>query len=209
MHTYTHYLVTRFNYPKGFAGLEARLKMLTQYALPSVAAQTRRDFTWIIIGRDIDIPEGGNLNIIKTDWPGYQEIIEASKSDYVITTRMDSDDVLHPEFIDSIRKQVLSAGPGEYIIDFDGYRYNTQTGEFVEFNFYNKTNISPFATLVSQTKIAGRGVYTYKHMDLGNHYYVHRIPSRLWCQMVHGNNMTIQWNLKQHIKPTAEKPWFK
>lgn len=128
MQLYNHFLITRFNIkvsglgPEGLDSLsvdehwfEKRMKLFEMHCSPSVLAQTNVNFTWLIyvdpatnLSRFTflkDSPIAFEL-IFVVDFPAMKEDIisriRAASSPYVITSRMDNDDVISSMYIETI-----------------------------------------------------------------------------------------------------------
>ena len=186
MADFTHYLLTRFDYPVDYPHLQKRIELFERFTLRSVANQTTSNFAWII----------------KTQLPELQHLGEASKriiladsfaiaasTPWVITSRLDNDDAIHPEYIDRVQECFREQTEA---IDSLGYRLNDATGEFVNFDYYDSVRCSPFVSLIEQTTRAAT-VMRYKHGQIGNHVPTRQIKSRLWCQVIHGTNKLMRW----------------
>lgn len=99
---------------------ERRRQLFELYCLPSVARQTAPDFTWLFLvyadltseadarwfrKRDVRLRI---LEVEDPESPGTAEAREAvdvrlSGDDMVVTTRLDSDDILHPDHLRRVR----------------------------------------------------------------------------------------------------------
>jgi hypothetical protein len=134
--TVTHIIVTRFNLPS--AGTESliraqdgwlrnRVELFERYCLPSVVAQTRSDFDWIIYF-DEESPTWLRERI--ASWTAVAPIIPLyrttvmhqdlaadarafapSGSSHLLTTNLDNDDALATDFTDRIRRIPVEAAP--------------------------------------------------------------------------------------------------
>jgi len=52
-----HFLITRFNYADDYEHLEQRIELFRRYTMPSIYAQTIKNFEWLIIGQpSFEIP---------------------------------------------------------------------------------------------------------------------------------------------------------
>lgn len=149
---YTHYLITRFNVKVTHYGpesmdspamdstwLAARLNLFLNYCAPSVLEQTNKKFKWLIYfdpGTPIAILD--KIQFLKkseivTEFiliPDYTAMLEdlvkkikKAPTPFVITTRLDNDDVISNVFINDI--QNAARPQHNLIINFTmGYEYN-------------------------------------------------------------------------------------
>jgi len=132
---FNHYLITRFNLknPKWDVTknneslltnewLEHRLWLFENFCYPSVAAQTNRNFTWLIYF-DVTTPDAykqkieaivrnqSNIRLFYIEgmpafYPEINKLITAeAKEQYLITSRIDNDDCISKNFIDEVQKQ--------------------------------------------------------------------------------------------------------
>lgn len=136
---FQHYLITRFNLrnPKWDVTknnetlltdewMEHRMWLFGNFCFPSVAAQTNKDFTWLIYF-DVTTPtkfqeeiakmiEGQpNIRTFFIDgmpdfYPQIQKLIAEETTDkpYLITSRIDNDDCIHKNFIGEVQNQFKS-----------------------------------------------------------------------------------------------------
>lgn len=150
--SFDHYILTRFNVEAEFAPsmciqdywLEHRFPLFIRYCLPSIAAQTCKNFTWLLMmDNRTPIRYKDRLNrllsdhidcfhILLTDANWTQAtrsyIINDNKSDsrHIITTRCDNDDALHKEFIAGIQREF--AWQDYTFIEFaKGYSYQPKS----------------------------------------------------------------------------------
>lgn len=130
---YKHFIITRFNLrseDEGWRGvitdewLDHRTGLFFKYCLPSVLNQTKTDFLWMIYF-DITTPEPAKQKFIDLENShgdlikiflvnGYNDFSASYCNDimnllekdteYVITTRLDNDDIVHRDFIKKIRE---------------------------------------------------------------------------------------------------------
>ena len=136
---FSHYLITRFNLknPKWDVTknnetlltdewLEHRLWLFENFCFPSVAAQTNRNFNWLIYF-DTTTPQhykerieaivAGQPNIklfyidgMAAFYPEIKKFItqNAAGKEYLITSRIDNDDCINKNFIDAVQQQFKS-----------------------------------------------------------------------------------------------------
>lgn len=135
---FNHYLITRFNLrnPKWDVTknnealltdqwMEHRIGLFSDFCLPSIVAQTNKNFTWLLYF-DVTTPDrfrkqieeltAGQSNIrtffidgMPDFYPQVKKLIaDEADQPYLITSRIDNDDCIHRNFIDEIQKQFKS-----------------------------------------------------------------------------------------------------
>ena len=176
-----HYLITPFDYPKDYPYLKERYEIFDKYTYPSVMAQTDKDFEWILLTsgvwtsdiKDLDIPN--TRSISADEW--------RMTLRRCIQTRLDNDDMLLPRYIELAKKNIKE---GE-VLDFKGYRLDTQNKKLYTDKSYHKTNLSPFLTILDDKPIH----------DLSWHTDFHKIKTSKvlnefgWVQVIHPHSKTM------------------
>jgi len=107
-------------------------------------------------------------------------------SKWLITTRLDNDDLILPHFIGSIQSEFREL---EEVIDFDGSKLNPATGRTIE---ANRTSPSPFISLIEPWSLQTPPktvLYQGGHARIGKKYPVRTIDRKGWIQVCHGKNV--------------------
>jgi hypothetical protein len=123
----THIVATRLNLgrSKEPAWTRKRIAALRRFCLPGIKAQTFKDFRWVllvdpntpaeILEELSDLPihayaYGSDFrgDLIRGDWwvPFSEWCREHVETEWVATTRLDSDDVFHPEYMAEVAENV-------------------------------------------------------------------------------------------------------
>jgi hypothetical protein len=163
-----------------------RLELFNKYTRPSIEAQTVRDFEWILLVDPRtekwvldDLELTGVPHHIRIESKFYpipvnprtqggflfvRDIIDASSYDYIITTRLDSDDAVFPLFVEKIQD---STGNGDSAFAFDfvnGCIYDERSGRMFSIFWggrHNTCENSQFVSLIlSSDYIAKKGFTT-------------------------------------------------
>jgi len=191
--------------------IEMRIEIFEEYCLPSILNQKNKSFSWLIYF-DTNTPKKyqtfiNKLNSnpliticyadttanfesqLKTD------IASLKKHDWVITSRLDSDDLLHTDAIESIQKNFM---PKEgYLIALDlGYIYKKNANKL--YSHYNPR--SPFLSIIEKDTINTIFVknhstwkqlnFSFKNILQKTKNYKIIIDKHLWMQLVHGKNVS-------------------
>lgn len=206
-----HFLITRWNLRTPAAGYtgqrapgwtEARFHLFERYCAPSVRAQTHQDFTWLIFcDENTPTPE---LERLRGAAPQVRTVLRASvkgkgpvgltpaphvlpDTRLVISTRLDSDDAIHSEFIE--RTQASRFDAARWVHNFpDGYKLDTESGRLYR---ASKPN-SPFLSLLERPREVSEviGVMRRNHSRMPDLFpSVQDTSIRGWLQVVHGGNV--------------------
>lgn len=156
---FKHIIIIRFNYPKNEANLDIRKRYLEEICLHSLEQQTNKNFS-VLICSNLDLTFDSDLDIVvvgdgnnhgKWQMDGTnrnKKLKELSENcEYVITTRLDSDDILLPNFVELIQKNFRKKD--KLIIDPSGYVYESRINKFM---VYTTSRPSQFISLVESTK---------------------------------------------------------
>lgn len=114
---------------------------------------------------------------------------------YLITTRLDSDDILFPEFVELIQSNFKTQN--NYAINITrGIIYDkTKNKKYQVLDFSN-----PFITLIEDTTKGIKTVFQMEHPLVRFTFLTKQIYNKLgWIQMVHDNNLCNKTQLKHKI----------
>lgn len=208
---FDHLLLTRFNVRlSGMAEaapderwLRRRLELFAEYCVPGVAAQTTKNFVWVLLidestsvlfeeelrthasrsGVAVVVERiNGQLN---EDSLG--KVIEHTvRSPYVITSRLDNDDVIASDFIETVQMSFRPDAP--LVIDIPrGAQYHG--GALYAYSL----RLSAFISYVEQSQGAV-SVLRDQHPSMGRHGAVEvvEVDHPIWAQVVHGGNVANQ-----------------
>ena len=230
--TLVHVLVTQFNLKrvtgaKGatdeewIAWTHDRLHLFNTYCLPSVVGQTRQDFLWFLffdsttpMRFDADLAVLRQIPCVRLCFcegiedfdQRYVSLIQAEVPAHVswlVSTRLDNDDVLHRGAIELIRKNLVLQ-PGYTVSLANGYVLDVHGRKMAHY-YYPK---SPFLTRVERNDLEAVGIFHKPHTQWPQLRFslTHEILIRLawrpspsfnyvltapgWIQLVHGNNIS-------------------
>lgn len=214
MKLFGHYILTRFNivfrawethFPDHPAfvsrdnWMDERLSLFENYCLPSIQHQSCLDFKWIIVfnestgpkhRRIIDLyPEKFDRILIVYSNEGryLHDVRRAIGADYeyLITTRLDSDDALHEHAIRSLQK-CFNRQAFEFFNFQNGYKYDLRNNRL----FFSSDHSSPFVTLVEKSSNELKTIWVEQHQNIYKKYKATQLrDGRYWLQIVHGSNL--------------------
>lgn len=214
MSTY-HVLLTRFNVqrglqvdPRALSGiwLDARMRLFSNITVPSLVAQTRQPDQWLVFF-DEKTPDRTRFlfeelrqyhpslkNVLRAEYCQELGAAECARhilslapaaTDWLLTTRLDNDDALHPHFIETV-KGLCRPGVREFI--------NPTKGLIVAgARLYRKHDFSSPFISCSEPISDCRTVWIDQHQRLARHGFVRQFGLRdAWIQVVHGGNLANQ-----------------
>lgn len=185
--------------------LKQRFSLFETYCLPSVKNQSNQSFKWVIIF-DIDTPETylnrikklttSNANIkilltksfetLKVDLINFIKNELTQNNQFIITTRIDNDDMIHLDFVNHIQNSFIKKH--KTLIDLTtGYQLTISKNKF-DARLYT-LNYNPFLSLIENSN-------QFETIMSKNHEHWKTIPNRiifnkspLWIQLIHSENL--------------------
>ncbi|AXA97132.1 hypothetical protein CEP17_12335 [Microbacterium sp. PM5] len=203
-----HFLITRFHVRINdgtplppMEWVEARVDLFERYCLPSVAAQTNSDFTWLVFidemspDRVRDYLEAKlpvNAEIVAVSGVCEKEVVASqvaarvSGAERILTSRVDSDDSLHPRYIEDVQREALDRAFA-FLNFADGYQYSRRR----LLRYGHPSNA--FISLVEPAAEPPLTVFCDWHDRLSKHGPVVQLKGvRRWVQSCHGSNAVNQ-----------------
>lgn len=207
-----HFLITRFNLKNeqwtqqnvlSEDWLEKRIELFEKVCFPSVINQSNQHFIWLIFF-DIDTPqtiknyveENYTSDLIQIHYiDGFKELESSCRSivssqiehdSFYITSRLDNDDALHKEYIETIKN--LSIPQSKTVIDIvRGYQLYHQNKGCRAKSYSSKFN--PFISLISNANDLEL-IIDKQHLDWNTKEYhcISYYDKKLWLQYIHDNN---------------------
>jgi len=203
----THFLITRFAIPFAKDSIryerctnapgwfDKRCDLFEKYTLPSIEAQTNQDFYWILIanpdfpGMDKDRLESYAADVLWVDWEwdeGFDTLGNKLKAhflmdEWIITSRVDNDDMLSKHFIEGC--QVTATENVQWLSFPYGYILKKDAA------YLRKYPSSPFVSFVERGD-SPITVYHTSHIYAGKKYPLVEISDDPgWVQIDHGDNV--------------------
>lgn len=181
-----HLILTRHNYNEDYPHLEERKKLIEKYTKKSLENQTSKNFTWCIVTKHpvysdiIDIINFKN----KKELEGFMSTFD----DVLLTSRVDNDDILSPEYVESVQEkasELINKGKEEALIDSTGYRWDKRVDSFYKDFLYESNSNSPFLSVLSRDKTCWHDKHGHMSKHFENNYF---ISKPLWIQIIHQTN---------------------
>lgn len=125
-------------------------------------------------------------------------------TEWILTTRLDNDDVLYQGFIDEVQRHYIQ-NPGNYVLNFlYGYQLLAQD----KLLFVNKFANNHFTTLAERNDENVVSVIFYNHTVLEHHIAIHNVDNQqpMFVEMLHGGNVCNSLTLDKDLKPCYSSP---
>jgi Putative rhamnosyl transferase len=206
-----HFILMRWNLPGALHHSTLKLvadpvwqarrrELFERYCLPSVARQTVRDFTWLFfvypdVMSQVDLEwfraQDERLDVVSVEDPSSSGVPEACEvvtrlaagDDWVITTRLDSDDVLHP---DHLRRVRIGNNGERRAVEFEqGFYYDVLRDEMR----HVREAQNAFVSLLEPVDEA-RTVWGWPHHKIGEDNEIVYLDGPGWIALVHDQNTT-------------------
>lgn len=185
--------------------LTDRFELFESYCLPSVKNQTNQNFVWCVFF-DVNTPlkYKQRINALSEDYSNFRPIyidgmaelrtslIEyinkniSDNDDFIITTRLDNDDILHKHFIKTI--QDLYKPIDNTVIDLrEGYLVSliNKNSEIRDY----KSHFNPFISLIENSKNIKTVISKmHRHWKNADSIIIYE-SSKLWIVLIHQKNM--------------------
>lgn len=226
--TFVHYLITRFSVNFGGMNtknvfepkrLDEHIELFVRMCYPSVVNQTNKNFTWlIVIDRNLPMPYQNKLaNIIKDSPVKIKVVMWNNKYQfgqlnwipmdkirkYIITTRIDDDDAIHPQLIEMIQKYyyTIQIKHCKFITFQKGLQFFANNGVFKELI---RPMIAIGLTLISNINTFPYNIHQFDHMKITNKQHVFDNSNR---NIIEENNyvVTLLQNIYMWIYTIHEK----
>ena len=243
-----HYIITRFNlrlWPHDKRGgktqtaewLKERFRLFETYCLPSVAAQTQGNFTWIVLF-DAETPQQyterfadykkicPQFTPIRVQ-PNYslqfvqliQKIVsklqkESGPSEqFLLTTYLDNDDALRKDFVE--RLQTIASGilPNTFVSFVHGLQYYTELNIATHIVYKNNHFVSFFEALSNDSQLPktvyGHGSHIYIDRYKDCHCLYEETDDAMWIEVVHACNVDNDVRITQKNHLVTDREYLK
>jgi hypothetical protein len=182
--------------------LDGRFELFRDLCLPSIAGQTRQDFEWIIFfdeqTPDLYRRQIEDLQKLYPFTAYFTPMFEMDKivpglvrdtsSKWLLTTRLDSDDILAKDHVERLREIV--AEPRHQVINF-------HRGAILSIKDQNPSlyriadDSNPFASLMEPMSSDAGTIWAVKHVEIDRIAPVLQVEGPpAWLQIVHGANVS-------------------
>ncbi|ASN51487.1 glycosyltransferase [Sinomonas sp. R1AF57] len=223
--TFEHFVLTRFNvrnrYYAGNPGdiwLRSRLALFEKYTAASFGAQTVKDFRWLVLV-DSESPQWfrAELGVLGRELFEIVDIkgafnaqaaagVVASRlrTPFILTTRVDNDDAVARDFIESIQRAWRPVHQPYFINLVKG-------AQLADGRVYRRPYTqNPFVTLSEPRSADGLAtVFVRRHYEVQAYAPVTNVGSDhpLWLQVIHGGNVLTEL-VGMRTRARAVEPWF-
>lgn len=215
-----HYIITRFNMPwvngegdspRGINPeyLKERLVLFDKYTVPSLVNQTCKNFRWLVF-YDVRTPVEFLEKIESYKTLGFYEPIFVepgfSLKDYLeelkveiglgfVTSRVDNDDALMPDYVETVQKKAMEVLPEDkYLTSILNYRYDENDKTLTKYKQKKNHFISRTGNVFEVNQ---------NHMPTDTKVYV-KIPGIHSIEVVHESNLynNTKYTLRSQVGST-------
>lgn len=221
---FKHFVITRMNVDWGISRprtdrnepefLDKRFKLFEEICIPSIAAQTNKDFIWLFL-LDSAIPESYRERVYKYD-PGVKfipiyveskdtlldEVKQVVKTHthethkYLMTTSLDSDDAIAKDFLQLVQNE-FNRQDFEFINFPFGYLYRVADQKL----YLREWLSSPFHTLIEKYDDSFETVLKYGHDYIKQYQHKQVITRPVWLMFAHGSNVRTNFDVSAAWQP--------
>ena len=200
-----------YDYVNGDEYLSQRFQLFDAYCFPSISRQSNSNFTWLLLFNE-QLPEKWRekLKKYKEKCPSMEicymsatsnkkwqydlnqlmtQKIEALniEPEFVLTTRIDNDDMFHLSFVDAVQKYFLKHREEANINYINGLQYIPKYNILKNLTFAD----SHFGTLVEKNTEHLRTVLSFSHVNLPASFKAVYLKDKtqMWIEIVHSTNV--------------------
>ena len=190
--------------------LSKRFELFEKYTVPSIKMQTNQHFYWVVLFSHAlpdkyrqkvekiqeTLPNLLPLFLSDDDEPqiAILNLISKYQFETLITSRIDNDDAVHLDFIDTIQRHISIPTTSELIIFPNGLQYDCTKQLMTHYHFPN----NHFSTLVIANSCPIKTILDYDHMKI-NRFFPTRFLNKekpMWLEVVHDGNILNRMYLK-------------
>lgn len=221
---FKHFIITRMNVdwqisrPRSDRNepefLSRRFALFEQICLPSITAQTNRNFTWLML-LDAALPTQFKERVEKycsiaqlvpiyiesreTLLNSVRQVVREDTDQnckYLITTSLDSDDAISKDFLQLVQNQFRKQ-EFEFINFPFGYLYRVSEQKL----YLREWLTSPFHTLIESYQGDFKTVLEYGHTEISNYKTCQIVAEPVWLMVAHGNNVRTNFDVSAAWQP--------
>jgi len=221
---FRHFVITRMNVdwqisrPRSDRNdpefLNRRFALFEQICLPSVKAQTNKEFLWLML-LDAALPNQFKEKVEKYRSsvqlvPVYVESRETlldsvrrvirehtnEECKYLITTSLDSDDAISKDFLQLVQAQFRQQ-EFEFVNFLFGYLYRIGEQKL----YLREWLTSPFYSLIESYNDEFKTVLKYGHTQINEYNNCQIVAEPLWLMVAHGNNVRTNFDVSAAWQP--------
>lgn len=184
--------------------LNRRFDLFDKYCFPSVTNQSNQNFIWCVFF-DTNTPKKyrdmidnysslysnfrpiyiNGIKALQTSFKDYIELNLQESDEYIITTRLDNDDLIHRDFTSTIQRSFKQTN--ELVIDLvSGYQVTMNSGK-EQIGLYQSV-CNPFVSLVEQKENFGTVLSRMHSKWRFSDSILSLKKQRLWIQLIHDDN---------------------
>ena len=224
---YKHLIFTRFNLQYELdsdlhlqaAWLDERFRLFEQYCLPSIVGQTDLHFTWVILSSN-QTPDRYKNRLssyaecyrnVQIEYCDYYEDVNVlykamgdryvEDNDFLLSTRIDSDDMLAVDFVATLQSYVQSHLSTDAVLSFPNGVQWFEKDKMAFAVSYSQNHFLSF--LEDRHNI--RTCLGIDHTKVSEQTLVLLPRTAMWCEIVHGNNICNGYTPAYHYSKCVVK----
>lgn len=175
---FKHFVIVKFDYPENYPFLATKKQQLRWALLDSLRRQTNTEFV-MVFNSTMPMPhEGFGELIVSPCWK--DKVREAAKDyEYVITTRLDGDDFVTPDFIQTIQDNFEEKH--QLVLMPSGWIYDSKTKRLTD-NWMAKSYTTNYLSFIERSDDFD-SCYVREHGKMKKLFDVKRIEEQIhiWC----------------------------
>ena len=229
---FRHLIITRFNIridrdaesTLSDEWMQNRLVLFERYCLPSVQAQTCKDFTWLVL-MDKNTPQPFRIQMVRyaelcpmmqveyvqptADITAfYRDLVQPYLTEeYLLTTRLDNDDVIAPTFVENLQGWIGRTATTTTTTMAISFRKGAQLYIQDKVALWLSWKENHFSSLLEATSQTVHTILDYDHTTVQAQQI--ETSSPMWGEIVHGENVTNDYtpHICSYVRCHAELPF--
>ena len=236
---FRHIILTRFNLqfdPQSTihiqeTWLHERIRLFKQYCLPAIEQQTSHNFTWVLLASDHTPEHVKNLllectqshSYIRVHFCPYTDNLNAMYKSigqeyaigyaYLLSTRMDNDDMLAANFVETLQAHLREP---QNKFSFYTFPHGIQLFETDQQAFGVRFDRNHFLSLLEPTTDVSTCL-GFDHTQVPTNQLIKLKEKAMWCEIVHNSNICNDYTpkykysigIKNLLYPISFKPYTK
>ena len=184
MNLFKHFIIIKFDYPEGSKIFYTKLQQLRWIMLETLRHQTNTEFVMVFNSTSPMPHEGFGELIISPVWK--DKVRKAAEDyEYIITTRLDGDDFVTPDFIEKI--QANFEPEHNLVLEPNGWIFETRVNKVVKNYRFGKFVMNAFSLIEKTDEI--KTCYYMPHSHIKRHHKVKWIEDKIHIRCINRQSL--------------------